>query len=189
MQQQQQQYPGYSYWQQPVYPPQPGPSNGGFTPYAGPFIPLGPPPSGFDLAPYQAQQEPATPRAHKKPIHRRAKTIAAVTSNTLAKPLKSALKKTNTLTAFPTTEHGLSRSRTNSVSRPENSLHRIRTHSNARPSTNGTGQIIGDPSSIYAREEVRPSRGTLCALTVFTQVICSYHFVVLTNYNWQIYQR
>lgn len=157
MQQQQQQY---SYWQQPVYLPQsqpvypqppPGSSNGGYTPYPGPFIPLGPPPSGFDLAPYQAQQEPATPRAHKKPKHRRAKTIAAVT---LTQPLKSALKKTNTLTAFPTTEHGLSRSRTNSVSRPENTLHRIRTHSNARPSTNGTGQIIGDPSSNYAREEV-----------------------------------
>jgi len=158
MQQQQQQYPGYSYWQQPTYPPQsqpvytqpPGSSNGGYTPYPGPFIPLGPPPSGFDLAPYQTQQEPATPRAHKKPKHHRAKTIAAVTSTTLSQPLKSALKKTNTLTA----EHGLSRSRTNSVSRPENTLHRIRTHSNARPSTNGTGQIIGDPSSSYAREEV-----------------------------------
>lgn len=152
---QQQHYPGYFHWQQPVYPPQsqpvypqplPGSSN---VPYPSPFIPPGPPPSGFDPA---ACQEPTTPRAHKQPKHRRAKTITAVTPTT---PLKSALKKTNTLTAFPTTaEHGPSRSRTNSVSRSENTLHRIRTHSNARPGTNGTGKIIGDPSLNYAREEM-----------------------------------
>ncbi|KAJ3564384.1 hypothetical protein NP233_g8327 [Leucocoprinus birnbaumii] len=165
-----QHYSNYPYWQQPVYPqpplghppsqpvypqPLPGPSNGGYTPYPGHFIPLGPPPSGFDPAAYQPQpQEPVTPRATQKQNsskHRRAKTLA-VTPSTPAQPLRSALKKTNTLTAFPTTENGLTRSRTNSISRPENTIHRIRTQSNARPASSGTGRVIGDPSLNNARE-------------------------------------
>ncbi|KAF5356056.1 hypothetical protein D9756_003754 [Leucocoprinus leucothites] len=163
---QQQHYSSYPYWQQPVYPqpplaqpqsqpvypqPLPGPSNGGYTPYHGPFIPLGPTPSGFDPAAYQPQQETVTSRAQKQNSskHRRAKTVAA-TPSTPAQPLKSALKKTNTFTVFPTSENGLTRQRTNSVSRPENTLHRIRTHSNARPNINGTGKVISDPTLNYA---------------------------------------
>lgn len=156
MQQQQYNNP-YPFWQQPVYPqqqsqplysqPLPGPSNGaGYTPYPNHYIPLGPPPGGFDAAAYQ--QDPITPHPqNKKSKHRRSKTVATVPS-TPAHPLKSALKKTNTLALFPTTEHNITRSRTNSFSRPENTLHRIRTQSNARQ--NGTGKIIGDEN--YARK-------------------------------------
>jgi hypothetical protein len=160
--QQQQQYAAYPYWQQPVYPqpqsqsvypqPLPAPSNGGYTPYPGHYIPLGPQPSGFDPAAYQQPpHEPVTPRPQKdRSKHRRANTVTAVPT-TPAQPLKSALKKTNTLNTFPTIEHPLTRSRTNSVSRPESSLHRIRTQSNAR--ANGTGKIIGDDNALnYARK-------------------------------------
>lgn len=158
----QQQFSGYPYWQQPVYPqqqsqpvyPQSLPSTGnggGYTPYPGHYIPLGPPPGGFDPSAYQ-QQEPVTPRPQhqqQKSKHRRAKTFTALPS-TPAQPLKPALKKNNTLSAaFPMTEYPPTRTRTNSFSLPpENTLHRIRTQSNARQ----TGRIIGDEN--YARKGV-----------------------------------
>lgn len=190
---QQPQYSNYPYWQQPVYPqpqsqplypqPLPGPSNGGYTPYPGPFIPLGPPPSGFDPAAYQTtQQEPVTPRAQKqKQKHRRAKTVQA-TPATPAQPLKSALKKTHTLTAFPTTENALTRSRTNSASRQENTLHRIRTQSNARQNGTGTGRIFGDTTLNYAREVFTLTKGArLTNLSI--QITCSYLSMVIMNYD------
>ncbi|TFK41174.1 hypothetical protein BDQ12DRAFT_710985 [Crucibulum laeve] len=150
--QQYQQYGNYPYYGQPIYPHTPaGPSNGhGYIPFHqphnAPHIPPGPPPASFDAAAY-APNPAGTSGMPRPKTHRRAVTTPA-RSNI---PLKSALKKTNTVAVAPAAED-LTRTRTNSFNQPTGNtgLGRPRKYSNAAQSSDYHANDYAHPAASLA---------------------------------------